>query len=166
MFVKLRWLVHYCAGAVLALLLIGLGRARAARRKALNREVISAIAFHKPNRRLFLRCIAWLIENGYTFIAADDVVEFLHRAKPIPQGAVWLSFDDGWKEFAEVLPLVRRHHIPITLFVPSGVLEGNGRFPWHASKFFFQSDSSEIRPCARFSGCHNGGRTNEDRRLS
>ena len=130
MFVKLRWLVHYCAGAVLALLLIGLGRARAARRKALNREVISAIAFHKPNRRLFLRCIAWLIENGYTFIAADDVVEFLHRAKPIPQGAVWLSFDDGWKEFAEVLPLVRRHHIPITLFVPSGVLEGDGRFPW------------------------------------
>jgi len=130
MFVKLRWLLHYCAGAVLALLLIVLGRARAARKAALQPEVISAIAFHKPNRRLFLRCIAWLIENGYTFITADDVVEFLHRGKPVPPGSVWLSFDDGWKELSEVLPLVRRHHIPITLFVPSGVLEGNGRFPW------------------------------------
>ena len=43
---------------------------------------------------------------------------------------MWLSLDDGWKEIAEVLPLVRRHHIPITLFIPSGVLEGDGKFPW------------------------------------
>jgi len=130
MLVKLRGLAHYYAGAALALLLIGLGRVRSARREALSPNVISAIGFHKPDRQLFLRCIAWLIENGYTFIAAEDVVEFLHHGKPVPQGAVWLSFDDGWKELAEVLPLIRRHHIPVTLFVPSGVLEGDGRFPW------------------------------------
>lgn len=130
MLVKLRGLVHYYAGAMLAVCLIGAGRVRSARREALNPDVISAISFHKPERRLFLRCIAWLIENGYTFISAQDVVEFLHCGKPVPQGAVWLSFDDGWKELSEVLPLVRSHHIPITLFVPSGVLEGDGRFPW------------------------------------
>jgi len=123
-------LPRFLGGTVLALLLIGLGRVRRARRQAINHEAISAIAFHRPNRRLFLRCIAWLIKHGYTFISAEDVVEFLHRGKPVPKGAVWLSFDDGWKELAEIMPLVRRHHIPITLFIPSGVLEGDGRFPW------------------------------------
>ena len=130
MIFRIQRLGHYCVGVVLALLLIGSGRARRARREALSQEKISAISFHRPNRRLFRRCIAWLIKNGYTFIAADDVVEFLHRGKPIPKGAVWLSFDDGWKELAEILPLVQKHHIPITLFLPSGVLEGDGRFPW------------------------------------
>ncbi|MEO8128924.1 MAG: polysaccharide deacetylase family protein [Bryobacteraceae bacterium] len=117
-------------GAVLALLLIGSGRAGRARRMALNQEAISAISFHKPNPRLFIRCVAWLIENGYTFITADEVVEFLHRGKPLPPGAVWLSLDDGWKELADVLPLVRRHQIPVTLFIPSGVIQGDGKFPW------------------------------------
>ena len=48
MLVKLRGLVHYYAGAMLALLLIGAGRVRSARREALNPDVISAISFHKP----------------------------------------------------------------------------------------------------------------------
>jgi peptidoglycan/xylan/chitin deacetylase (PgdA/CDA1 family) len=130
MIVRLAGLLHYYAGALLALLLIGSGRARRAQRKALSQGVITAIGFHKPNPRLFLRCIVWLIKNGYTFIAADDVVDFLHRGKSVPRGAVWLSFDDGWKELAEVLPLVRRLHLPVTLFIPSGVVAGDGSFPW------------------------------------
>lgn len=130
MIFRLRCLVHYYIGIGLALLLMASGRVRRARREAFSHERISAISFHKPNQRLFLRCIAWLIKNGYTFVTADDVVEYLHRGKPVPKGAVWLSFDDGWKELAEILPLVQRHHIPITLFIPSGVLEGDGRLPW------------------------------------
>jgi peptidoglycan/xylan/chitin deacetylase (PgdA/CDA1 family) len=130
MMVRLGGILHYYAGALLALLLIGSGRARRARREALSQGVITAIGFHKPNSRLFLRCIVWLIKNGYTFIAADEVVEFLHRGKPVPRGAAWLSFDDGWKELGEVLPLVRRLHLPVTLFIPSGVVGGDGSFPW------------------------------------
>jgi len=128
--IGLGGLPHYYAGAVLALLLIGSGRARWARKEALRPGVITAIGFHKPNPRLFLRCIVWLIENGYTFVTANEVIEFLHRGKPVPPGAVWLSFDDGWREVREVLPLIRRLRLPVTLFIPSGVVQGDGRFPW------------------------------------
>jgi peptidoglycan/xylan/chitin deacetylase (PgdA/CDA1 family) len=42
-----------------------------------------------------------------------------------------LSFDDGFKELLQaVLPLIHRHKIPITLFIPSGIVEGDGLFPW------------------------------------
>jgi len=120
-----------CFCGVLALGLIASGQVRRARKRALSRDVVTAIYFHKPNRRLFFHCIRWLMKYGYTFISAHDVLEILNRAKTPPRGAVWLSFDDGCKELlANVLPLVRREKIPITLFIPTGIVEGAGLFPW------------------------------------
>jgi len=115
----------------LALGVIASGRVRRARKKALSGEVITSIYFHNPNKRLLTRCIQWLIRNGYTFISAADVIDILYGGKPIPKGAVWLSFDDGYKEWlADVLPVVHEQRIPVTLFIPSGIVEGAGRLPW------------------------------------
>jgi len=49
---------HDCVGTVLALILIISGRVRRARREAFRQEAISAISFHRPNHRLFLRCVS------------------------------------------------------------------------------------------------------------
>ncbi|HWR52620.1 MAG TPA: polysaccharide deacetylase family protein [Bryobacteraceae bacterium] len=58
-------------------------------------------------------------------------MDMLTLHKPIPRGAVWLSFDDGFRALREnVLPLVREYKVPITLFIPSGIVEGDGMFPW------------------------------------
>ena len=123
--------VWYWVASALAVIFIASGRVRRARKQAFAEGVISAIYFHKPNRRLMLRCIQWLRKHGYTFVSADDVIEMLKRDKPVPSGAVWLSFDDGWRELlTEVLPVVRPWRIPITLFIPSGIIEGEGKFPW------------------------------------
>jgi peptidoglycan/xylan/chitin deacetylase (PgdA/CDA1 family) len=100
-------------------------------RRALGGEVVTAIYFHKPNKRLFARCIQWLTQHGYTFISIGDLVEILYNGKTPPKGAVWLSFDDGCRELlTDVLPLIRKNRIPITLFLPSGIIDGDGRFPW------------------------------------
>jgi peptidoglycan/xylan/chitin deacetylase (PgdA/CDA1 family) len=115
----------------LALGVIASGRARRAREKALSGEVITSIYFHNPNKRLFTRCIRWLSKHGYTFISAADLIDILYGAKPIPKGAVWLSFDDGYKEWlADVLPVVHERRVPVTLFIPSGIVEGSGQLPW------------------------------------
>jgi glycosyltransferase involved in cell wall biosynthesis/peptidoglycan/xylan/chitin deacetylase (PgdA/CDA1 family) len=116
---------------LLAIGLIASGRVRRSRKRAFGEAVVTAIYFHKPNRRLFGRCIRWLTKYGYTFISANELLEILHRGKVPPRGAVWLSFDDGCKELLEnVLPLVRQRKIPVTLFIPSGIVEGDGLFPW------------------------------------
>jgi poly-beta-1,6-N-acetyl-D-glucosamine N-deacetylase len=118
-----------CGG--LALALIASGRVRRARRRALQGGVVTAVYFHKPNRRLFLRSINWLERHGYKFITARELVAFARGQGTVPPGAVWLSFDDGCRELlTDVLPLVRERHIPVTLFVPSGIIEGDGRFYW------------------------------------
>lgn len=124
-------ILRNCCCGLLALGLIASGRVRRARKRALGGDVVTAIYFHKPNRRLLERCIRWLIKYGYTFISADDVLEILYRDKTPPRGAVWLSFDDGLKELLDnVLPLIRRRKIRVTLFIPSGIVEGDGHLPW------------------------------------
>jgi len=124
-----------CFCGLLAIGVIASGRVRRARRRALGGDVITAIYFHKPNRRLLVRCLRWLMKHGYTFISANELVEILHRGKTSPRGAVWLSFDDGFKELLDdVLPLIRQLKIPVTLFIPSGIIEGDGQFPWLHNK--------------------------------
>jgi peptidoglycan/xylan/chitin deacetylase (PgdA/CDA1 family) len=116
---------------ILALSVIASGRLKRARERALSGNVVTAIYFHNPNKRLFVRCVNWLIQHGYTFISANDLLGFLHRGEKPSQGAVWLSFDDGFKEFRhDLLPVIRRHKIPVTLFIPSGIIAGDGLFPW------------------------------------
>jgi peptidoglycan/xylan/chitin deacetylase (PgdA/CDA1 family) len=120
-----------CFCGLLALSVIASGRVRRARMRAFERDVVTAIYFHKPNRRLFARCISWLMKHGYAFISADELLEILYRRKTPPSGAVWLSFDDGCKELIQdVLPVIRKLKIPVTLFMPTGIISGNGLFPW------------------------------------
>jgi poly-beta-1,6-N-acetyl-D-glucosamine N-deacetylase len=128
---QLRSNLRRCLCTLLARALIAVGRVRRMRNLALSGNVITAIYFHRPSRALFAQCVGWLTEQGYTFISADDLVSILYDGGPIPKGAVWLSFDDGCKEILEdVLPLIRQRRIPITLFIPSGIAEGDGLFPW------------------------------------
>ena len=120
---------------LIALALILMGRVRKARHTALTENVISAIYFHKPDKLLFGRCIDWLIRYGYVFVSADDVNDWLYRGKVPPRGAVWISFDDGCRELlTNVLPVVRERNIPITLFIPSGIVANEGLYPWMDGK--------------------------------
>ena len=122
------------ACGLLALALIASGRARRARKRALSGGVITAIYFHGPNPRLFRKCVEWLSRHGYTFISADEMLQAISGTTPLPKGAVWLSFDDACRNLLDdVLPLVESRHIPVTLFAPSGIVEGDGLFSWPAA---------------------------------
>lgn len=117
----------------LAVVLIACGRVRRARKAAVSRRVVTALYFHKPKAKLFLGCIRWLKRHGYTFISVGELIGFLYRRRTVPPGAVWLSFDDGCVEVLKnILPVVRQNKIPVTLFIPCGIVAGDGRFPWIA----------------------------------
>jgi peptidoglycan/xylan/chitin deacetylase (PgdA/CDA1 family) len=115
----------------LALGLIASGRVRRARKRVFSSAVVTGIYFHKPNPRLFASCIRWLIKHGYHFISANDLFEVLYRGRKLPGGAVWLSFDDGCRQIAgDVLPVTHALRIPVTLFIPTGIIGGEGVLPW------------------------------------
>lgn len=116
--------------SLLALGVIASGRVRRARTRAQS-GFVTAIYFHNPNRRLLERCIAWLKKHHYTFISTHELIEIIRRGATPPKGAVWLSFDDGFESLLDnVLPCVRTRKIPVTFFVPSGIIKGDGLLPW------------------------------------
>lgn len=51
---------------------------------------------------------SWLKENGYRVIGMDDVVAAREGRKPLPDKAVMLTFDDGFRSvYTQVYPLLR-----------------------------------------------------------
>ena len=120
-----------------AMFLIIFGFVRRANKNAINSGKITSLYFHNPSRKLFEKCIKWLNKNSYVFISTGELIEILSKRKPPVNGAVWLTFDDGWKEnVTNVVPAAVEQNIPITIFISTGPVESNGVFWWtYAEKF-------------------------------
>ncbi|HTM50343.1 MAG TPA: polysaccharide deacetylase family protein [Bryobacteraceae bacterium] len=127
----LRSIIRNSVCRVLAWGVIAAGHTRRGKRRAFAGNVVTPIYFHNPNPRLFARCIRWLRENGYVFISTRELMGILYEGKNPPRGAAWLSFDDGYKEWLQnVMPVIRDQNIPVTFFIPTGIVANEGLFPW------------------------------------
>ncbi|NCC22341.1 MAG: hypothetical protein EOM26_07750 [Alphaproteobacteria bacterium] len=68
----------------------------------------------------FDRLVAAIRQSGTAIVRLADVPRALAEKKRF----VCLTFDDGYRDNLEIaLPILRKHHAPATIFVPSGVLD-------------------------------------------
>ncbi len=127
MLVALR---HVLCGAF-ALMLIASGRSSRALARLQQRGSITSLYFHNPPKRLFQRTLEWLRQHGYQVVSEPELIAILNGSKQPPAKPVWLSLDDAYREWSDnVIPVASQFHVPVTLFVPSGIVEGEGLFPW------------------------------------
>lgn len=66
----------------------------------------------------------YLRDNGYTVIPLQTLVDYeLGKAPPPPAKSVVITIDDGHRTvYEEVLPLIKQHRVPVTLFIyPSAI---------------------------------------------
>jgi peptidoglycan/xylan/chitin deacetylase (PgdA/CDA1 family) len=117
-------------GGGLGIGLILFGCVHRARKKTLSGQYVTPICFHNPNEKLFRKCIKWLGKNGYVFISSQQLIDIIKKRSPPPPGAVWISFDDGWKKNVNsVIPAVIELNVPVTFFISTNEIE-NGVFWW------------------------------------
>jgi peptidoglycan/xylan/chitin deacetylase (PgdA/CDA1 family) len=83
-----------------------------------------------PNRDFYLnldfldRLLTYLVRNGWDIVTVDDAVGRVQTGK-IPRKFVNFSVDDCYRDtYEEVVPLFRRHGVPVTLFVTTGIPDG------------------------------------------
>jgi poly-beta-1,6-N-acetyl-D-glucosamine N-deacetylase len=67
---------------------------------------------------------SWLRANGYTVISINDVINANNGGKSLPDKAIVLTFDDGYKSFyTHALPLLKAFNYPATLAIVGSWLE-------------------------------------------
>ena len=81
---------------------------------------------------VFEQQFARLKSEGYQFVTLDDVIDGLRGQRPLPDRAVALTIDDGHATvYSEVLPIIRRERLPVTLFIyPSAISNASYAMTW------------------------------------
>ena len=81
--------------------------------------------------------LKWLKDNGYTVIPLRTLVNYLRgQGPPPPPKSVVITVDDAHKTvYSDMLPLVRKYNIPVTLFIyPSAVSNASYVMTWEQLK--------------------------------
>jgi len=82
---------------------------------------------------VFEENIAWLKAHGYRIIPLRRLIDALRDpGQPLPEHAVVITADDGRRSvYTEMLPIIRREQIPVTLFIyPSAISNADYALTW------------------------------------
>ena len=68
---------------------------------------------------VFAKQVDYLARH-YRVVSLEEVIYANRRAARLPDRAVLITFDDAYRDFAEVAwPILRKYSLPVTLFVPT-----------------------------------------------
>jgi peptidoglycan/xylan/chitin deacetylase (PgdA/CDA1 family) len=83
---------------------------------------------------VFEEQMALLGQLGYVPVSLEAVRDHYLAGSPLPEGAVLITFDDGYRDNLEnALPVLRRHGYPAVLFAPIGFLDDGRPLPHEES---------------------------------
>lgn len=78
----------------------------------------------------FRKRMEFLLENGYTPVAFEQLVDYVDGVVTLPEKPVCITFDDGYySNYKHVLPIITELNIPITVFVIGSVVRPDGVAP-------------------------------------
>lgn len=67
--------------------------------------------------------MAWLAHSSHNLVPLAAVVDAIRMARPLPENAVAVTFDDGFECFARnALPVLTKFGVPATLFAVAGLV--------------------------------------------
>ncbi|TCP12444.1 biofilm PGA synthesis lipoprotein PgaB [Crenobacter luteus] len=68
--------------------------------------------------------LEWLRAHGYTFVGMNDVLAEREGRRPLPEKAVLLTFDDGYRSlYKHVFPILKLYKAPAVVALVGGWLE-------------------------------------------
>lgn len=80
-------------------------------------------------KALFAEHMRYLSDNDYEVLPCDDLVNILSEGKTIPEKAVSLTFDDGFKDnLVNAAPLLKKHEFRFTVFLATDFIGRSGEY--------------------------------------
>lgn len=81
--------------------------------------MIHSIYYHNPSIDGFEKLVKHLTRRHFHFISLSDLCDFFNDESKFvkKKRCVFISFDDGWRNNIDLLPIIEKYHVPITIFV-------------------------------------------------
>ena len=91
----------------------------------LDKTKILSIYFHNPSIEVFEMIIDWLVKHDFHIITLKEFQYTFDKKKCKHKRTVFISFDDGWQGNMELIDVLNKYKVPITLFVaPKAIIDG------------------------------------------
>jgi len=115
-------------------------------RNILQKRKVTILVFHKPDSVFFEKAIGELGKR-YNIISFEDFISFQYEeTDALPTNPLIITLDDGWKSNIDLLPVIKKHQVPVTIFLMGGIIN-TMLHPW----FSFLSDRREKESLKRVS---------------
>jgi peptidoglycan/xylan/chitin deacetylase (PgdA/CDA1 family) len=99
---------------------------------------VPVISYHKFTRdtgdtmtvsaEQFAAQMDYLDREGFNPVSMDTLFDFLDFRGDVPDRAVVITFDDGWRSVYDIaFPILRSHGFTATLFVTTGMISGSSQ---------------------------------------
>jgi peptidoglycan/xylan/chitin deacetylase (PgdA/CDA1 family) len=91
----------------------------------LDENKILSIYFHDPSVEVFETLIKWLVKHNFDIVTLKEFQYYFDIKKSKHKRTVFISFDDAWQGNMELINVIKKYKVPITLFVaPKSVIDG------------------------------------------
>jgi len=79
------------------------------------------------------------LSRNYKILSLDGLVDFVKSRKPPQEKAVVITFDDGYEDnYLYAYPILRKYHIPATIFLVTGHIDTGDLFWWDKVGYIIQ----------------------------
>ncbi|MDE2366837.1 MAG: polysaccharide deacetylase family protein [Betaproteobacteria bacterium] len=91
--------------------------------------------------------MAYLRKNGYRVIPLASIHAFLRGEAPLPQRAVVITVDDGYRSSYDLAyPILRKYNFPATLFIYTDFIGSKDALGWNEIRGMAGSGLIDIQP--------------------
>jgi peptidoglycan/xylan/chitin deacetylase (PgdA/CDA1 family) len=105
---------------------------------------VLSIYFHDPTPVLFETIVRHLYANSYKIVALQDF-NILIQNKRLNEKIAIITLDDGWRNNLELLDIVRKYKVFITIFITTSAIERGNFWFEYVRKSKYQTKASVKR---------------------
>jgi len=98
-------------------------------REVIQRDKVTLLLYHDLSREAAEKTFTWLAKH-YNIISLNDFVAACKNpnSRSLPKKSLIITFDDGHVRNYQLLPLVQKMKLPVTIFLCAGIIDTNRHY--------------------------------------
>ena len=92
---------------------------------------------HESRPDILEPIIRYLVQKGFSFVSTDDLFLMKTGKMDWRSRLAWLTYDDGWKGLMNLLPILEKYNVPVTVFISPRETDRQQAWPKHVRAIQF-----------------------------